>query len=283
MTTKLIAKAGVLALGLVAAAVQAAAQAPAERLGDPQTVVARVGTAEIRLSDVSRAYEGLPPEYRQVPLTVLFAQVLDQLINRQLMLQAGLAQKLDQDAEIRADVRDYEAFAIQRTYLERYLAGVVTEASIRKEYDATVAADKGVEQVKASHILLQSEADAVAVIQELEGGADFAKLARERSTGPSAPKGGDLGFFNRDQMVAPFAEVAFALADGETTKTPVKTRFGWHVIMVTGRRVQPPPSYEEMREQIHDRLTRDALAAHMAKLRETTKVVKFNPDGSPAE
>jgi peptidyl-prolyl cis-trans isomerase C len=197
------------------------------------------------------------------------------------MLKAGLEQKLDEDEEIRAEVREYEYFAIQRAYLNRYIDRVVTEDSVRAEYDSTIGAQEGKEQVKASHILLQSEGDAKAVIEELADGAEFAQLARERSTGPSAPKGGDLGFFNREQMVAPFAEAAFALEEGETTTEPVKTRFGWHVIMVTGRRTPPPPPFEEMREQIHDRLTRDALEAHMAELRETTPVETFNPDGSP--
>jgi peptidyl-prolyl cis-trans isomerase C len=280
---------GVLALAPVAvqpALAQApAAQAPqpgvAPMPSDPSTVVARVGDAEILAGDVAAAYADLPAEYRQMPFAVLYPQLLNQLVNRQLMLKAGLAEKLDEDEAIRASVREFEDFAIQRAYLERYVARVVDEAAVRKEYDATIGAQKGTEQVKASHILLQTEDEAKAVIKALADGGDFAQLARDKSTGPSAPTGGDLGFFAREQMVAPFAKAAFDMKEGETSATPVKTQFGWHVIKVTGRRTQPPPSFEEASEEIRSRLTRDALAAHMTALRDATPVVMLNPDGSP--
>ena len=280
MRKLLFATVGLLAVGAAAAA---QAQTSPETAIDPETVVARVDGVDIKASAVAKAYAELPQEYRQLPINVLFPQLLDQLINRQLMLKAGLEQKLDEDAGIRAEVREFEDFAIQRAYLEGYIDKVVTEDAVRTEYETTVGAQEGKQQVKASHILLQSEEDAQAVIEELADGAEFAQLARDKSTGPSAPKGGDLGFFNREQMVAPFAEAAFELEEGETTTAPVKTRFGWHVIMVTGRRTLPPPPFEEVRDQIHDRLTRDALEEHMAQLRETTTVEKFNPDGSPVK
>ncbi len=261
----------------------AAAPNPAPAAVDPQTVVARVGSAEIRMSDVAAAHEQLPEQYRQMPLSALFGQLVDQLVDRQLMLKAGLEQKLGEDAAVRSAVREFEGFAIQRAYLDRYLAKAVTDAALRKEYDTTFGAGKGEDQVKASHILLQTEADALAVLKELAGGADFAQLARDRSTGPSASNGGDLGFFSREQMVTPFSEAAFALKDGEVGPDPVKSQFGWHVIKVTGRRTQPPPAFEAVREQLRDRLTRDALEAHMAELRDATTVERFNPDGTPME
>ncbi|MEK9661546.1 MAG: peptidylprolyl isomerase [Alphaproteobacteria bacterium] len=267
----------------IAAALPAAAQSPLTGTvpDNPDAIVARIGDAEITAGDVAQAYGELPQEYRQLPMAVLFPQLLDQLINRQLMLQQGLVQKLDEDAGIRADIDAYRDFLIQKAYLDRYLAKNVTEDMLRAEYDATTGKEEGKPQVKASHILLQSEDDAKAIIKELGDGADFAQLARDKSTGPSASQGGDLGYFNREQMVAPFADAAFAMDEGETSAEPVKTQFGWHVIKVTGKRTQPPPSFEDVRGQIEDRLTRDVLEAHMAELREATPVEKFNPDGTP--
>jgi len=281
---------GAFALLASVAAPTALAQAPAAQTPlpmatpapiDPGTVVARVGDAEITAGDVSAAYDELPPEFKQMPFGVLAPQLLNQLISRQLMLDAGLKAKLDEDAAIRASVREFEKLAIQRAYLERYVDRMITEAAVRKEYDATIGAQKGAEQVRASHILLQSEDEAKAAVEALADGADFAELAREKSTGPSAPNGGDLGFFGREQMVAPFADAAFEMDEGETSAVPVKTQFGWHVIKVTGRRTQPPPSFEEAREEILNQLTRDVLAAHMTELRDATPVEIFAPDGSP--
>lgn len=260
-----------------------AAAATTTATADPAAVVARIGEAEITNADVTAAYQDLPAQYRQLPLATLYRQLLNQLVNRQLMLRAGLAQKLDEDAAILAEIRQFRDFAIQRAYLDRYLKSKVTDAVLRAEYDATVGTEKGKEEVKASHILLQSEDEARTVIGELADGADFADLARKKSTGPSGPKGGDLGFFGREQMVAPFSEAAFAMEEGETSAAPVKTQFGWHVIKVTARRTLPPPTFDEVREQINDRLTRSVLEAHMAELRGATTVEMFNPDGTPME
>ena len=138
-------------------------------------------------------------------------------------------------------------------------------------------------EASARHILVDTEELCDELKTQIAGGADFAQLARDRSTGPSASNGGDLGFFSREQMVTPFSEAAFALKDGEVGPDPVKSQFGWHVIKVTGRRTQPPPAFEAVREQLRDRLTRDALEAHMAELRDATTVERFNPDGTPME
>lgn len=289
--TSLVACAAVLATLIAAPAVAqnpAGQPAPAATpsglpagAADPATVVARVGDSEITAADVASAFGDLPAEYRQMPIATLYPQLLDQLVNRALMLKEGLARKLDEDAGIRAQVKAFEAFAIQRAYLDDYVARTITEEALREAYDTTVGAGKGKEQVKASHILLQSEAAAKAVIVEIDDGADFSQLARDKSTGPSAKSGGDLGYFGREQMVTPFADAAFAMDEGDTSADPVKTQFGWHVIKLTGRRTLPPPAFDEVREKLQDRLTREALTAHMAELRNATTVEMFNPDGSP--
>jgi peptidyl-prolyl cis-trans isomerase C len=108
-------------------------------------------------------------------------------------------------------------------------------------------------------------------------------LAKKRSTGPSAPGGGDLGFFSADQMVPEFADAAFALERGQFTETPVQTQFGWHVIKVEERRAAAPPTVEEVSESLRAELSREIGATYVQGLREEADIQRFKPDGSPLE
>ena len=114
-------------------------------------------------------------------------------------------------------------------------------------------------------------------------GADFAALARERSTGPSAPSGGDLGYIQRGQMVPSFAEAAFALATGEFSAAPVQTQFGWHVIIVVDRRISQPPSFEESLDALRQQETQGLVQGIIADLRANAEVEIRAPDGSRIE
>jgi peptidyl-prolyl cis-trans isomerase C len=122
-------------------------------------------------------------------------------------------------------------------------------------------------EVQARHILVAEEKKAHDIIKKLNGGAGFGELARRHSTGPSGPKGGDLGYFSRSQMVPPFAEAAFAMEPGNYSQTPVQTRFGWHIILVEDRRQKPPPSFAESAAELKAELSRGLVAERMAELR----------------
>ncbi len=129
---------------------------------------------------------------------------------------------------------------------------------------------------------MATEAEAKALIEQLKGGADFAKLAKEKSTdAAAAAQGGDLGFFTREAMVAPFSEAAFAGTAGKVIETPVHTQFGWHVIRVDDRRKAPPPSLDEVRGDLENELSQEIVASVVAELRGKAKVEEFRPDGSP--
>ena len=138
-----------------------------------------------------------------------------------------------------------------------------------------------VEEISARHILLETEEDALAVIASLQGGADFIELAAEKSIGPSADRGGDIGFFGRDNVVPEFADAAFALEPGQISESPVQSEFGWHVIKVDERRAIAPPSFEEMRQQFVGEISQELIAEMLDELRDTTTVERFNMDGSP--
>lgn len=266
-----------LSVSVPAHAQQSGADAkPAE---DP--VVARVGDSEIRQSDVALAYSRLPERFRQVPINVIFPQIVQQLVDGELLAVAGRADDLQKDPQVLEQMAEFEKVAIQQVYMNRLIAKGISEDELQKVYDETIGKTEGPLEVRASHILVEDEQDATDIIKALNGGADFDKLARERSTGPSAPRGGDLGYFVRSAMVQPFADAAFALKPGTIGPDPVKSEFGWHVIKVVDKRRQPAASFEDSRGQIEQQLTRDLIAAHMAELRADAKIELFNIDGSP--
>ncbi len=246
-------------------------------------VVARVDDKVVRQSDVVRAYSRLPAQFQQVPINVLYAQIVEQLVDGELLAEAGRADKLQDSEDVKKQVAEFEKVAVQRAYMDQIVDAEMSDEKVRETYDSTVAKTEGPLQVRASHILVESEEEAKEILKVLEKDGDFAKLARERSTGPSGPRGGDLGYFVRSQMVQPFSDAAFALEPGAVSPDPVKTEFGWHVIKVVDKRRQPPPSFEESRVSIEEQLTRDIIAAHMTKLRADAKIEMFNIDGSPIE
>jgi peptidyl-prolyl cis-trans isomerase C len=132
------------------------------------------------------------------------------------------------------------------------------------------------------HILVKTKAEADTLHSQLESGADFAKLAKEKSVDPSKERNsGDLGFFSKEQMVKEFAEAAFAMKKGETVKTPVKTQFGWHVIRVTDRRAGAPPKFDEVKDQLRQKLAEGIAQEEITKLRGIAKIARFDAEGKP--
>lgn len=242
--------------------------APAE---DP--VLATVNGEEILESEVRATQQGLPQQYRQLPFEMLKPDLLTREINQRLLMIAGSDAGLAEDADVKARVEALQRRVIAETFLDRALDEAVTEDAIKAKYDEFVASNEPEPQVHARHILLESEEDAKAIITELDDGADFAELAKEKSTGPSGPNGGDLGFFNRADMVAPFAEAAFAMEAGSYSKEPVQTQFGWHVILVEEKKAGTQPSLDEVRQQLTAEVTRDAITAIVDDLREKADIV----------
>ncbi|HAI30780.1 MAG TPA: peptidylprolyl isomerase, partial [Thalassospira sp.] len=215
--------------------------APAE---DP--VLATVNGEDILESEVRATQQGLPQQYRQLPFDMLKADLLTREINQRLLMDAGSEAGLADDEEVKAQIAALERRLIAETYLDRALSDAITDDAIEAKYEEFIKTNEPEPQVHARHILLESEEDAKAIIAELDDGADFVELAKEKSTGPSGPNGGDLGFFNRGDMVAPFAEAAFAMEPGTYSSEPVQTQFGWHVIKVEEKKEGTQPSLDEV-------------------------------------
>ncbi len=244
-------------------------------------VVAIVNGEAIQYADVVRVRELLPDQYRQAPIETLFTALLDQLVNSKLLMAQGRMLNLENDENVRRQVRRFEDFAIQLVYIERYIDDNVTDELLQARFEETISAQPREEEIHARHILVETEETAAELIAQLRGGADFQALAREHSTGPSGPNGGDLGFFRSEQMVPEFSAVASALDTGEFSQESVQTQFGWHIILVEDRRTEPPPEFEAMREQLKSELSNELVRAHLAALSEQAVIERFNVDGTP--
>ena len=260
----------------------APAQPQAATPGAADPVVARVDGEALHLSDVQAAINQLPPNMRGAPLPMLFPLVLDQLIAQKALVTAARAQGIDKEATVQEAIRRAKDEQLQQALLRREIAPALTEEALRERYQKEIAGKPGEEEVHARHILTASEADARAALAEVrKPGADFAEVAKRRSTGPGAKEGGDLGFFKKSDMVPEFAEAAFALKAGEIGKEPVKSAFGWHVIQVVERRTAPVPSFEESEESLRQAAFEEAVNAAVEKYQSTAQVERFNMDGSP--
>jgi peptidyl-prolyl cis-trans isomerase C len=249
--------------------------APAKPADDP--VVARVNGKELHRSEVDSVQRSLAAQGQQMPPEAL----IDRLVSGMLITEAGRKAKLADDPEVKKKTAEYEDRVIQQVYISRAVEAGATDAKLHEQYDKFVKEQPAKEEVSARHILVPSEDEAKAVIAELNKGADFATLAKQKSTDPAKDTGGDLGFFSRDAMVPEFADAAFKLGKGEYTKTPVHTQFGWHVIKVDDRRTAAPPSFEESKDELTNDVARDIINAKVKALRDGAKVETFALDGSP--
>jgi peptidyl-prolyl cis-trans isomerase C len=259
----------------------AAAQAPAAGAAQQDPVVARVNGAELHRSEVLAARQMLPAQVQQIPFEQVYPQLLDNLVTNLLASQAGRKQKLADDPEVKKRVQWAQDQIIEEVYLSRYIRTAITDDKIKSRFDQFLKDQKPQDQVNAKHILVKTEDEAKAVIADLKNGGDFAAIAKDKSNDPGTKaSGGDLGWFTKDEMVPEFADAAFKLQKGQYTETPIKTQFGYHVIMLVDRRTAPPPTMEEARPQVVALLQRELLDQKVKELRTGAKIETFNLDGS---
>jgi len=257
---------------------QGTTTAPAAPAGDP--VVAIVNGQTLHRSDVVASAQSLPPQYRD-KVDEYFPALVDRLIDITLMVDEGRKEKLQDDPDVKALVTAYEDQAIREVLLRRQLKDKLSDAALKQKYDEMTKAMKPQEELRASHILVPTEAEAKDIIAQLDKGADFAKLAKDKSKDPGATNGGDLGYFGAGDMVPEFWAAADKLNKGEYTKTPVKSQFGWHVILLTDKRTKPTPTFDQVKDQLKDQVTQEIIAAYLGGLHKAATIQKFGPDGKP--
>ena len=239
---------------------------------DKDFVVATVNDISIMESDISGFYNTLPPQYKQVPYAQIRGQLVERMVEQTLVADAARKQGLHKEPDVQQRIKAIQRSLLNEAYLSRIMKAELTDAKIRDAYQKSIALQPKREEVRARHILVKTKDEADAIIVQLKKGADFIKLAKEKSTGPSGKNGGDLGFFADGQMVPPFSKAAFALDKGQITETPVKTQFGYHVIKVEDRRVAGQANYEKASAKIRANMQDKIFGEIMNGLRAKAKI-----------
>lgn len=247
-------------------------------------VVARVGDVEITEADMVTAAAMYGDQLDNMPDDAKRSVTVDALIDIELARAAAKKAGLDQSDAFRRQMAFLEGQALRAAFMDAEFAKRVDDAAVQKAYDAYIAEQKPVEEFRASHILLGSEADAVAAIDRLKAGEDFATVAAELSLDQaSKQKGGDLGFVTRGSSLPEIETAVSNLKSGAFTEQPVQSSFGYHVIRLEEVRSRPAPTLEALKPQLRQALEGQAAQQVAAELRAATKVEKLVPDVQPSQ
>ena len=237
------------------------------------TVIATVGETEITLGQMIIARAQLPQQYTQFPDDVLFQGVLDQLIQQQVL------------ADSLTDVPGRVAFAIENErrslmageVINNITTGAATDDAIAAAYQERYASATPATEYNASHLLVETEEEAIAAKARIDAGEEFADVARDVSTGPTGPNGGNLGWFGKGQMVAEFEATTVALTVGDVSN-PVQTQFGWHVVTLLDTRNKDVPTLDAVRQELFGEIQEAAIQARLSELTEAATIVKPEAD-----
>ena len=239
-------------------------------------IVANVNNEDISLETMIHAMNELPPEIQSQPFMSYYEDLLERVIDIKLFAQEGKKMKLNEEPSVRAAIDFVIEKVLMQAFLSKYIQENIKEENLKASYNNFIADETSREEIKASHILMDTESEAIDVINMLNNGDDFAELAKNKSTGPSGPSGGDLGWFKRGQMVPPFEKAAFSLNKNEISQRPVQTQFGWHVIKIFDKRIPEAPSYENMKSKLIQDLERKIVSKKIQDLRNDALIEKLS-------
>ena len=213
--------------------------------GDP--VIARINGQAVHRSDLDVQLRNAPQQIQQQPFDKIYPALVNSMVNTELLEQASRKAKVDQNSQVKQEIAAAQTQILVNAYIASMARSQITEAKLRQAYDQYAKDAPKTEEVHARHILVSSEQEAKDIIDQLKKGADFATLAKDKTTDPSGKSnGGDLGYFTKQDMVPEFANAAFAMKPGDVSQTPVKTQFGWHVIKVEDKRAGKAGTYEQV-------------------------------------
>lgn len=261
--------------------------APAEKMDTPanataaatpapsKNTLARVEGKDITRADLDAFLATLPPGARALPKPILEPMALDQLINNQLLLKAATADNTAASPEYQKRLADIKNQLMSEIYLRKRIDAQVTDSAMRDEFEKFKKANPSTEEYQARHMLVDDKETAQGLIKQLDAGADFAKLASENNKGPEKAKGGELGYFAASDVVPEFGEALAKLKVGQYTEEPVKTQFGWHVIKLENERKRPAPKFDDVKDQMRQRVTQNLIQVEINKLRDNAKVEVF--------
>ncbi|WP_442581906.1 peptidylprolyl isomerase [Mesorhizobium sp. ASY16-5R] len=268
-----------LAAAPFAAQAQETAADPAKAAAvDPNTVIATVDGQPVTEADLQQAIQDLDQQFARLPEEQKRAAALSAVIEIRLLANEAVAKGFDKSPEYLRRMAFLQQRALHGEVIEKEVAATITDEDIRKRYDTEMANTPPVNEVHARHILVKTKEEADAIVKQLDGGAKFEDIAKEKSSDPgSGAQGGDLGWFGPGQMVPEFETAAFALEPGSYTKEPVQSQFGWHIIKVEDKRAKQPPAFDQVKEQFRSLLLREKYFALVKQLRAAGKVDVTDP------
>jgi peptidyl-prolyl cis-trans isomerase C len=232
-----------------------------------ETVVASVNGSDITLGQLVMLRSQLPEQYQQLADDVVFNGLIDQLVNQQLLGDTLEVEPKRIGIAITNEVRSLRAGEVVNTFT----SAPVDEADLQLAYDARFADVVPDAEFNASHILVETEDEAIEIKTMIDDGADFAETAVEKSTGPSGPSGGDLGWFGLGMMVPAFEEAVLTLDAGEVSP-PVQTQFGWHIVKLNETRETPLPTLDDLRVELTTGIQQQGLDALITTLTEAADI-----------
>ena len=240
--------------------------------------VATVNGKTVTEADVKLAEADIGSELQQVPEAARRRILIEYVIENQVFADAAEAAKLASGPVYDSRMQYWRRRALRDLYFETTIRAAVKDEDAKQFYDDQIKAIKPEEEVKARHILVEDEAKAKEIVDKLAKGGDFAALAKEFSKDPgSKDNGGDLGYFGRGQMVPEFETAAFALEKGKLS-VPVKSNFGYHIIMLDDKRMRQPPPFDGVKERIVNSLLQKKAQTVGTELRSAAKVEYLDPE-----
>ena len=238
-------------------------------------VAATVNGKNIMVEEIKEAYNLAPGVKTKVSFDEFYNKTLDDFVANELLYQTAIANKVTESPKYKAQLKTVQKSLAGKVYLEQQVDKLVGEKELKKVYEDYKKNFKAEKEVKAKHILVDTEAKAKEVINKLKKGGKFDKLAKEYSKEPA-----ELGYFTKDVMVPEFSEAAFELKKGKYTTEPVKTQFGYHVIMVEDIRDAKALSYDKAKEQIKAMVSQGALAKVLNDISSKANVVRYDAKGN---
>jgi peptidyl-prolyl cis-trans isomerase C len=244
-------------------------------------VVADVDGQKFTYSQVMAAKESLPKQYQSAPDDKIFPILQNQAVDTYLIEKAAIAKGVEKQPDVVEAIKKATAGIVAQAYLFGQVK--VTDAQVKEKYDELVKNFPKEEEIHLRHILVEDEKTGQSVIKALKNGTEFKKLAQQKSKDNTAKDGGDLGFFRKSELPKELADAAFALKPGTFSQEPVKTDFGWHVLLVEEIRPAKPPKYDEIKNELKTLMTQEAMVKIVKDLRAKAKVVLFDKDGKPVK
>lgn len=264
-----------------AVAAPAAVVKPAEPVKD-YTIV-KVGGEDMKYSEVLDTWKSLfpgggAPDFNSFDENIR-QNVLRGLISERLIYNEAVKAGTDKSPEVQKRLESLRHQVVMQSFMEKKSKDMITDDQLKAAYAEKIAGMKGQEEIKAKHILVPTEEEAKKIATEVKKGADFDKLARDKSTDKgSGANGGELGWFTKDKMVPEFATAAFKMKKGDVSD-PVKSEFGWHIIKVEDRRPVTPPTFDALKESLKNELANKAMQKYVEDLLKKSDIKYYGPDG----